>query len=60
MYLKIEEFVSYFEYVRLLQFDECPNYEYLKELFRSIMKNNEYKNDYNFDWNKSISKKVFI
>jgi len=61
----LEEFLLYFEYVRSLQYDESPKYEYLKNLFKGLMKKNEFKNDYNFDWcenkkNKSSSMKVKI
>ena len=49
----VDEFRQYFKYVRELQFTEEPNYNYLLGLFNSAMKNNNIKNDYKFDWNKS-------
>ena len=48
-----DEFRQYFKYVRELQFTEEPNYNYLLGLFNNAMKNNNIKNDYKFDWNKS-------
>ena len=49
----VDEFRQYFKYVRELQFTEEPNYNYLLGLFNNAMKNNNIKNDYKFDWNKS-------
>ena len=40
----------YFEYVRNLQFDEKPNYNYLIKLFKDNMKKYNYINDLDFDW----------
>lgn len=45
------EFVKYFEYVKNLGFTEKPDYKYLKDLFLTMMKNNNYKMDFVFDWN---------
>ena len=44
------EFISYFEYVKSLEFTSKPDYKYLKQLFLTMMKNNKYKLDYEFDW----------
>jgi hypothetical protein len=47
----IEEFGIYLNYVRKLGFEETPDYEFLKELFMKIMKNNGDIDDGVFDWN---------
>ena len=31
-----QEFVTYFQYVRSLRFDEKPDYAYLRRLFRDL------------------------
>ena len=54
-----EEFCDYIKYVKGLQFEENPNYDYLKGLFMNIMNKMNYKIDLNFSWlnNKKIKKK---
>jgi len=59
-----EEFVKYINYCRKLDFEEDPNYDYLRSLFSSILEKNQEKNDLNFFWsiktnnnNKSEEKK---
>ena len=54
-----EEFVEYMKYVRNLEFEGKPDYNYLKGLFISILSRNELKNDLLFSWiiNKRIIKK---
>ncbi|KMZ74817.1 putative Casein kinase [Zostera marina] len=44
------EFVSYFHYCRSLQFDEKPDYSYIKKLFRDLFIREGYQFDYIFDW----------
>ena len=46
-----EEFAEYINYVRKLDFEEDPNYDYLRGLFSSILEKNQEKNDLNFFWN---------
>ena len=46
-----EEFTKYINYVRKLDFEEDPNYVYLRSLFSSILVKNQEKNDLNFFWN---------
>ncbi len=46
-------FVEYFEYVRGLQFDEKPDYNYVKGLFKKLMTQNNYYFDFLFDWSSS-------
>ncbi|KAL2530303.1 casein kinase I [Forsythia ovata] len=44
------EFISYFHYCRSLQFDDKPDYSYLKRLFRDLYIREGYQFDYVFDW----------
>ena len=46
-----EEFAKYIDYCRKLDFEEDPNYDYLRRLFSSILDKNQEKNDLNFFWN---------
>ena len=53
-----EEFIKYIKYCRNLEFEEDPNYNYLRNLFTSILIKNEQINDLNFFWiinNKKIN-----
>ncbi|KAG4961467.1 hypothetical protein AAZX31_13G329500 [Glycine max] len=44
------EFASYFHYCRSLQFDDKPDYAYLKRLFRDLFIREGFQFDYVFDW----------
>ncbi|KAF9227647.1 CK1/CK1/CK1-G protein kinase [Gyrodon lividus] len=46
-----DEFGIYLNYVRKLGFEETPDYDFLRELFAKIMKNNNEIDDGVFDWN---------
>ncbi|KAJ6496997.1 CK1/CK1/CK1-G protein kinase [Mycena polygramma] len=46
-----EEFGIYLNYVRKLGFEETPDYDFLRELFTKVMKNNNDLDDGIFDWN---------
>jgi len=46
-----EEFGIYLNYVRKLGFEESPDYDFLRELFAKVMKNNNDIDDGVFDWN---------
>ncbi|KAJ7063416.1 kinase-like protein [Mycena amicta] len=46
-----EEFGIYLNYVRKLGFEESPDYDFLRELFTKVMKNNNDIDDGVFDWN---------
>jgi hypothetical protein len=37
-----EEFNQYFTYVRNLQFEEKPDYQYLRNIFKKLMDKNDY------------------
>ena len=45
-----EGFVEFVRYTRNLEFEEDPNYDYLKSLFEKILLKNQQKNDLNFFW----------
>ena len=44
------EFAEYVKYTRNLDFEQNPDYTYLKGLFDSVMKAKNYVNDFKFDW----------
>ena len=43
-------FAQYMEYVRGLGYDERPDYQKLKSLFKSVFVQNNYVEDFEFDW----------
>lgn len=45
-----QEFSIYLNYCRELRFDEAPDYMYLRQLFRNLMRSLGYSYDYIFDW----------
>ena len=47
-----EEIVSFCKYTKKLKFAENPNYDYMKNLFVSLLNKNGYKNDHKFSWIK--------
>ncbi|PFH54194.1 hypothetical protein AMATHDRAFT_135484 [Amanita thiersii Skay4041] len=46
-----EEFGIYLNYVRKLGFEEAPDYDFLRELFAKVLKNNGDVEDGVYDWN---------
>ncbi|XP_057434740.1 uncharacterized protein LOC130727582 [Lotus japonicus] len=44
------EFASYFHYCHSLQFDQDPDYGFLKRLFRDLFTREGYDRDYLYDW----------
>jgi len=50
LYVYVEEFASYLKYTRQLDFYEAPNYDYLRQLFASVMARNDWSFDWVFDW----------
>ncbi|CAL4963088.1 unnamed protein product [Urochloa decumbens] len=44
------EFISYFHYCRSLRFEDTPDYQYLKRLFRDLFIREGFQFDYVFDW----------
>ena len=47
------QFEEYIKYTRNLEYEEDPNYDYLKELFLSVLKNYNWEFDYYYDWDQS-------
>ena len=45
-----EEFAIYLNYVRKLGFEETPDYDFLRELFRKVIKNMGETEDGMYDW----------
>ncbi|CAO3595614.1 unnamed protein product [Absidia cylindrospora] len=45
-----EEFGVYLQYVRKLGFEESPDYEFLRELFNKVLRNNNQVDDGVYDW----------
>ena len=44
------EFALYFNYVRSLNFEERPDYAYLRKIFRNVFIREKFRNDDIFDW----------
>ena len=51
------EIPELFRYVKKLGFTEEPNYNYMKQLFLSILNKNGLNNDNNFSWVKELNNK---
>ena len=51
------EFTEYMKYCKNLLFEQDPNYEYLRNLFKKILENIHEKNDLNFSWNIKLFNK---
>lgn len=49
-YLYLAEFRSYFEHVRSLRFDDRPDYDYLKRMFRELFFRKGFRYDNIYDW----------
>lgn len=47
----LDAFCQYINYCKSLKFDDEPNYEYLRGLFRSLFFYKGFSNDFVFDWN---------
>ncbi|KAJ7629727.1 casein kinase I [Mycena polygramma] len=45
-----KEFGIFLDYTRALRFDDKPDYEYLRNLFRDVFVREGYQYDYIFDW----------
>ena len=44
------EFAMYINYCRGLRFDEDPDYDYLRSLFKGVFDSENLKRDFIFDW----------
>lgn len=49
------EFVTYFEYIRLLTFEEKPDYGYVRDLFKTVWTRYNFELDFAFDWTQRAS-----
>ncbi|KJH44737.1 hypothetical protein DICVIV_09228 [Dictyocaulus viviparus] len=47
----IEAFATYLRYSRTLGFEDTPDYNHLRQLFRSLFQRQGLRYDYLFDWN---------
>ena len=61
------EFIDYIKYCRNLTFEQNPDYEYLRNLFRNILLNLNTTNDLKFSWikkkylkNKNLNENKYI
>ncbi len=52
------EFCQYITYCRNLAFEQEPDYNYLRGLFKKIMDMYGYKTDFDFDWSKEYEKDI--
>ena len=52
-----QELADYFRYCKNLKFEQNPDYEYLRGLFKNILKKNNCPVDYKFTWMKIYGKK---
>ena len=55
-----EEFIDYLKYCRKLEFEQEPDYNYLKNLFFLILIKENQKNDLNFFWISKKEKNIAI
>jgi hypothetical protein len=51
--LCVAEFRSYFDHVRSLHFDDRPDYDYLKRMFRELFFRKGFRYDNCYDWDLS-------
>ena len=51
------EFITFFHYIKYLQFDDKPNYQYLKSLLGKMYDKNNFSYDMNFDFTDILIKK---
>ena len=50
------EFLKYIKYVRVLRFNQKPNYNYLRSLLLTISEGLDFTLDNVFDWNIKVKK----
>jgi hypothetical protein len=43
-------FLTYMSYCRKLEFEQTPDYAYLKGLFMTLFNDMGFKNDLHYDW----------
>jgi len=47
-----KEFEEYINYTRNLEYEQDPDYDYLRNLFLTVLKNYKYEFDYFYDWDQ--------
>jgi len=52
-----DEFALYLKYVKDLSFEENPNYDNLRKLFKDLLNKMGEVNDHNFDWKNNHNSK---
>jgi len=57
MSVHILEMADYLQYVKHLGFNENPDYNRLRNIFKKSMEKNRFEDDKNFDW---IEKKKLV
>ena len=50
------QFEEYITYTRNLKYEEEPDYNYLRNLFLKVLKNNNWEFDYYYDWDQTTLK----
>lgn len=50
-----DEFYTYIQYCRNLQYEDQPDYNYLRDLFKNLFIKLGYEYDYKYDWNNYLS-----
>jgi hypothetical protein len=51
------EFITYLEYIRNVDFEEEPDYDYLKQMFRDMFEQGDFgPMDFVFDWDEKLAK----
>lgn len=50
LFVLVEEFGIYLQYVRKLGFEETPDYDFLRELFDKILERQNEQDDGVYDW----------
>jgi len=53
-----KKFIDFFYYVRNLAFKATPNYDFLKELFSEMLKENGLEMNMMYDWSKKVDKQL--
>ena len=52
------QFINYIKYCKNLAFEQDPDYEYLRNLFKNILFSRNQINDMNFSWSKTNSENI--
>lgn len=58
MKIILDEFRTLLTYTRNLQFEEEPDYSYIRGLFEEVFNRSDFTYDFIFDWNFRKSKHI--